>query len=74
MSRADDLSRIERALESAGAITAGASLVEEIMRREREGNRVYYSVANPVVEETMRFFSSIAPRVDEFQGGGSARL
>ena len=28
-------------------------------------------LANPVVEETMRFFSSIAPRVDEFQGIGA---
>ncbi|MCD4749218.1 MAG: metalloregulator ArsR/SmtB family transcription factor [Thermoanaerobaculales bacterium] len=45
-----------------------------MVHREREGNRVYYSVANPVVEETMRFFSSIASRVDEFQGGGSGRL
>lgn len=37
--------------------------------RERDGNRVYYSVAESVVEETMRYFSSIADRVERFQGG-----
>ncbi len=41
-----------------------------MVHREREGNRVYYSVSEPVVEETMRFFSVIAQRVDTFQGGG----
>ena len=40
-----------------------------MVNRQREGNRVYYSVSDPVVEETMRFFSSIAERVDTFQGG-----
>jgi len=35
-----------------------------MVHREREGNRVYYSVANKVVEETMRFFAEIATRVD----------
>ncbi|MCK5378896.1 MAG: helix-turn-helix transcriptional regulator [Acidobacteria bacterium] len=40
-----------------------------MVHRQREGNRVYYSVSDPVVEETMRFFSSIAERVDRFQGG-----
>ena len=40
-----------------------------MVRRQREGNRVYYAVSAPVVEDTMRFFSSIADRVDKFQGG-----
>lgn len=40
-----------------------------MVRRQREGNRVYYAVSEPVVEQTMRFFSSIAERVDKFQGG-----
>lgn len=34
-----------------------------MVNREREGNRVYYSVASNVVEETMRFFASISARV-----------
>lgn len=44
-----------------------------MVHRQREGNRVYYSVADPVVEDTMRFFSGIAERVDRFHGGLSHR-
>ncbi len=35
-----------------------------MVRREREGNRVYYAVASSVVEETMRFFAKISTEVD----------
>ncbi len=35
-----------------------------MVHREREGNRVYYSVSSPVVRETMRFFASISSRMD----------
>ena len=37
-----------------------------LVGRDRQGNRVLYSSADPVVEETMRFFASIADRVDPF--------
>ena len=36
-----------------------------MVHREREGNRVFYSVTNSVVEETMRFFASISSRMDD---------
>ena len=38
-----------------------------LVGRERQGNRVFYSIADPVVEETMQFFASIADRVDPLQ-------
>jgi ArsR family transcriptional regulator len=41
-----------------------------LVDRERKGNRVFYAVADPVVEETMRFFASIAKRVDPVRGRG----
>lgn len=39
-----------------------------MVTRNRRGNRVYYSIGDAVVEETMHYLSQIAPSVARFLG------